>query len=96
MQQNNFNTFQQNKPIQNTGFNFNVSNNNNNIPPDDEFKEVEENNENTKKEQKSNLSNLLDSKLVNLDSLKGTGKKTNDNMLNFGGNNSNMNNYNFY
>ena len=92
----NISPFQQN--VQNSNqFKFNVNQNTN---VDDEFKEVEED-DNTKKppvvENKSGLSNLLDSKLVNLDSLKGSGKSTNPNSMNYSGiSSNNINNYNFY
>ena len=89
--------FQQPKQQNNNNqftFNINLSNNNNN---DDEFNEVEdEANKKPVVEKKTGLSSLLDSKLVNLDSLKSTGKSTNPNSVNYSGFNDNINKYNFY
>jgi hypothetical protein len=92
--QNNF-TVQQ--PAQNNQFNFNVNQpSNNNMGGDDDFNEVEEEDNTKPVENKNGLSNLLDSKLVNLDSLKGNGKSTNPNSMNYSGFNNNINKYNFY
>ena len=82
-----------------------MNNNSNNNPPkenkeddDDEFNEVPENNNNNnqKEQKKSGLSSLLDSNLVNLDSL--NQPQGNRNNFTFGkssGNGGNTN-FNFY
>jgi hypothetical protein len=82
---NNNNNFNQNNQSQNN-FNFNVGNSNNNNDEDD-FTDVQEEfpkKQEVKIEKKSGLASLLDSNLVNLDTLKGTGKSTNPNSINYG------------